>query len=329
MLLLRAAMLKKIRKTLLILVILAAASVIVLVNQTNKPQQAQAEQLVLRLAETYPSGHPSAAAAQKFAELAYERTDGRINIKVYYDGELGNELEVLKQIQFGGIALARVNFLELSDSVTALQEYILPYHFESPEALLEALADKEESLSLKLQMEKFIPMVYYYPDFRCFYNNRVTINDPLDFKDLKLKASTSHKMVSILQTLGASPVAILTGNTFKSLSAGYMDGGETSLCEFFLSDYASMVPNVTLSRYLYSPDCIIASSVSLRDVSRADHELLQQCARDTFAYQKELLQKMQQEALDTTYEREFVIREQPFLETRLSELFRATEEGGP
>lgn len=279
------------------------------------------EQLVLRLAETYPADHPSAMAAQKFAELAYERTDGRINIKVYYNGKLGNESEVLKQMQFGGIAMARVNFLELSNIVTYLQEYIEPYSYKSPEEFLDALDDDKDNISLKMQLEKFIPLVYYYPDHRCFYNNKSAIKGADDFTGLKLNTSTSGKITDIVKTLGCEPVNISTDNIFKSLTAGYMDGGETTFCEFALSDYASVVPYVSLSDYLYCPDIIIASSVSLRDISRADQQLLEECAKDSFVYQKQLLLQLQQDSLSELENKSIVIQNKSLLEPILKKIF--------
>lgn len=281
---------------------------------SNPSEDTVNDQLVLRLAETYPENHPSAMAAQKFAELAYERTDGRINIKVYYNGVLGSESEVLKQMQFGGIAMARVNFLELSNIVTYLQEYIEPYSYESPEDFLDALADDKSDMSMKMQLEKFIPLVYYYPDYRCFYNNKLAIKNADDLSGLKLNTSASGKMMDIIQALGCILVNIPTGNTFKSLSAGYMDGGETSFCEFVLSDYASVVTYVSLSDYLYCPDIIIASSVSLRDISRTEQQLLEECAKESFAYQKQLLLQMQQESLRKLEDKNITVQNISLLE---------------
>ena len=297
-----------------ILFIIVITGFILFSYRSNPSADTVNDQLVLRLAEVYPEEHPSAMAAQKFADLALERTDGRINIKVYYNGKLGSESEVLKQMQFGGIAISRVNFLKLSNIVTYLQEYIEPYSYASPEEFLNALADDKDSISLKMQMEKFIPLVYYYPDRRCFYNNKSVIKDPDDLFGLKLNTSASGKIMDIIQTLGCSPVNISTGNTFKSLSAGYMDGGETSFCEFVLSDYASVIPYVSLSNYLYCPDMIVASSVSLRDLSRADQQLLEECAKDTFEYQKQLLLQMQQNSLASLEDNKVLIQKESLFE---------------
>ncbi len=296
--------------------------------QKDIPLEAESDQLVLRLAESYPEEHPSAIAAQKFADLVLERTDRRINIKVYFNAELGSESEVLKQMQFGGIALARVNFLEVSNIVSYLQEYITPYAYESPEEFLNTLEEDQHNIALKMQLEKFIPLVCYHPDLRCFYNNKSIIEKPADFSGLKLKTSPSRKIMNIIETLGAAPVNILNGNTFKSLSAGYMDGGETTFCEFVLSDFASVVPYISLSDYLYCPDMIVASSVSLRDVSRSDQQLLNECAKDTFEFQKKLLQLMQENSIGTLEEKNMEIQESSFLQPIIKSAFEETGGNG-
>ena len=43
-------------------------------------------ELILRYAENQPEGYPTTEAAYAFAELVAERTDGRVNVRVYSNG---------------------------------------------------------------------------------------------------------------------------------------------------------------------------------------------------------------------------------------------------
>ena len=66
-------------------------------------------ELVLRYAENQPEDYPTTKAALAFAEMVAQRTDGRVKVVVYSGGELGAELSVIEQMQFGGIDFARVS----------------------------------------------------------------------------------------------------------------------------------------------------------------------------------------------------------------------------
>ena len=284
--------------------------------------------MVLRLAETYSEEHPSALATQKFADLVYEQTDGHIQIKVYYNGELGNEAEVLEQLQFGGIALARVNLLALSDVVIMLQNYIKPFIYPTPDDILNTFADQDENISSFAQLEKLVPLVWYYPDIRCFYNNKTVIHDVDDFNGLKLQSSISNAMTEIISQMGSEPVNILTGDTFKSLDRGFMDGGESSFCSFLLSDVYAMVPYVSISDYLYCPDVILGSGVTSSKIKRNDQELIIKCAKETFEYQKTMLLDLQMKGLKRLEEKGAIIEDSDILDTSIREHFDATKING-
>ena len=63
--------------------------------------------MVLRLSEDQSPDFPTTLGCQKFADLVYERTNGRIKIEVYDSGTLGGTTAVAEQLQYGAIDLLR------------------------------------------------------------------------------------------------------------------------------------------------------------------------------------------------------------------------------
>ena len=94
-------------------------------------EQAQIQpELLLRYAENQPADYPTTQAALAFAEMVSQRTDGRVKILVYSDGELGSEPSVVQQMQFGGIDFSRVSLSELANILPGLSILQLPYLYE-------------------------------------------------------------------------------------------------------------------------------------------------------------------------------------------------------
>ena len=87
-------------------------------------------ELVLRYAENQPEDYPTTKAALAFAEMVAQRTDGRVKVVVYSGGELGAELSVIEQMQFGGIDFARVSLSQLAGLLENLSVLQLPYLYE-------------------------------------------------------------------------------------------------------------------------------------------------------------------------------------------------------
>ena len=87
-------------------------------------------ELILRYAENQPEDYPTTKAALAFAEMVAQRTDGRVKVVVYSGGELGAELSVIEQMQFGGIDFARVSLSQLAGLLENLSVLQLPYLYE-------------------------------------------------------------------------------------------------------------------------------------------------------------------------------------------------------
>ena len=68
-----------------------------------------ADALVLRTAETQPAGYPTAQALTFMAARLDEWSQGKLQMKLYPGGQLGDERDTLELTIFGGIDLNRVN----------------------------------------------------------------------------------------------------------------------------------------------------------------------------------------------------------------------------
>ena len=61
----------------------------------ESPSLPRSQAVILRLAETMPENHPSAQAMAYFAEMVSRETQGRVTVKIYYNGSLGTPTEII------------------------------------------------------------------------------------------------------------------------------------------------------------------------------------------------------------------------------------------
>ncbi len=64
---------------------------------------------VLKVAEVQPAGYPTVVALQHMGDKLKQATDGRLEMKVYAGGVLGDEDQTLQQVQLGAIDMIRVS----------------------------------------------------------------------------------------------------------------------------------------------------------------------------------------------------------------------------
>ena len=65
--------------------------------------------LVLNLAHNLAENHITSIALQEFADRVEEKSNGRIQIKIFPTGTLGSETEVLEQLMAGVVDMTRVS----------------------------------------------------------------------------------------------------------------------------------------------------------------------------------------------------------------------------
>ena len=89
---------------------LAGAAVVVFLTgfsvfYVNQKEDEVIPDFVLTYAENQASDYPTTLGGAYFARLVNERTGGKVEIRIYDNSVLGDEVSVMKQIQYGGSIL--------------------------------------------------------------------------------------------------------------------------------------------------------------------------------------------------------------------------------
>ncbi|MGO3777811.1 MAG: TRAP transporter substrate-binding protein DctP, partial [Canibacter sp.] len=74
-----------------------------------------------------------------FAELVDEKSDGRINVEIYPDSQLGGEREMIEAVQSGNLEMTAPSIGVLANFDDSLQVFDFPFIFEDAETAYEVL----------------------------------------------------------------------------------------------------------------------------------------------------------------------------------------------
>lgn len=193
---------------------LAAAGMAVLLLRgggTNEPEW------LLRYAENQPEDYPTTQSAYYFAELVSERTDGAVKITVCADGVLGNESAVIRQVQFGGIDLARVSIAQLVTHAGELSVLTMPYLYRDNRHMWEVLDGEIGDRFLDgLASIGLEGLSWYDAGVRNFYTReRITTLD--DLRGMVIRVQETDYMSDVVRALGAAPKSIPYNEVYSSL----------------------------------------------------------------------------------------------------------------
>ena len=175
--------------------------------------------LVLTLAHGLSETHTVHIAMTQFADEVAEKTDGRIQVKIFPNGQLGSENENLEQLQAGVIAMTKVSAPGLATYNDAFNTFGLPYIFNDTDDFYHVMDSQEmQDFFLSTGDDGFVTLTYYTSGARSFYTKDRAIRTPADLKGLKIRVPESQLYLDVWQALGATPVALALPELALALS---------------------------------------------------------------------------------------------------------------
>ena len=137
--------------------------------------------MVLTLAHGLSESHTVHIAMTEFAEKVEERTDGRIKVEIYPNGQLGSENENMEQLMAGVISMTKVSAPGLATYNEAYHTFGLPYIFDDTEDFYHKMDSQEmRDFFLSTEEDGFVTITYYTSGARSFYTKDTPVRTPED-----------------------------------------------------------------------------------------------------------------------------------------------------
>lgn len=248
-----------------------------------------------RVSTVVPAPFPWGLAAERWAELTAERTDGRINMKIYPGVQLvqGDQTREFTAMRQGVIDMAVGSTINWSPQITELNIFSLP--FLMPDyAALDALTQGPvgERLFEIVEEKGAIPLAWAENGFREVTNSKRSIRTPADLDGLKLRVVGSPIFNDIFTALGANPTQMSWADAQPALTTGAVDGQENPLTIYtVLKMHELGQTNVTQWGYVADPLIFAVNPDVWNSFTPEDQEILRQAAVEAGAYGIEVARK--------------------------------------
>ncbi|NLL99888.1 MAG: TRAP transporter substrate-binding protein [Treponema sp.] len=263
----------------------------------NEYPKNKTKQIIMRLAETHPKDYPTTRANQKFADLVEIRTNGRIKIEVFHSSQLGQEREVIEQVQFGGIDFSRVSCSPITNISPLFNALQFPYVFTDSEHQWKVLnSEIGDKLFESLEEHDLIGLCWYDSGARNFYNSVKEISKPEDLRGMKIRVQQSDMMVDMLTSLGAIATPMGYQDVSAGLQTGFIEGAENNWPSYESTKHYKFAKYYTLDEHSRVPEIMIASKLVMKKLSLHDQQIIKQAAKDTMQYQIKEWEKEEKKA---------------------------------
>ncbi|MFI3168758.1 MAG: DctP family TRAP transporter solute-binding subunit [Faecalibacterium sp.] len=244
--------------------------------------------VILRLADAQTETYPATMGSMEFGRLVEERTEGRVVIEVFTDGDLGSdETAIIEQVQFGAIDLARVNLSPMCEFTPVLNLFQLPFLFESTNHMCRVI-DSELGAGMLAQVQDagFIGFALYEAGTRNIYNSVRPVTCLADLQGLIIRVPTSELMLDMVDALGATGNGLAFGEIYSALQTGIINGAENNWVSYDQNNHYEVAQYLSLDGHTAPPEILVGCADSFHAVSASDMEIIMECAAESIAYER-------------------------------------------
>lgn len=260
-------------------------------------QTEQEETFIFRLAEVHGKDYPTTQANERFAELVEERTGGRIQIEVYADAVLGEEIDVIEGLQYGAIDFARISIAPIAEYVEEMNALMLPYLYTDSSHMWRVLTSPlGADMLTRVEDAGLVGLAWYDAGARSYYLNS-PIDGIADLKGKKIRVQTSSLMYAMCEELGMNPKSMAENRVNQGVIEKSIDGAENNIPTYEAFHHYESCKYYFLDEHTRIPEMIVASEVTMKQLSEEDQKIIKECGIEAGEYERVLWDQAEQEAI--------------------------------
>lgn len=209
-------------------------------------------QIVIRFSHVVAETSPKGAAARKFAELVYEKTDGKVKVEVFPNGVLYNDNNEWEAIQNGNVEMIAPATSKLTSRYPRWQLLDMPFMFPDHQAVQEAYEGEiGKTLIEDFKHDNVKPLIFWYNGFKQITNRKYPIIEPEDFERTHFRTMPSDVIKEQFHLMGASTSVIPFNKIYRNLEVDFIDGQENTISNIYTKKLYKHQPYLTFSNHGY------------------------------------------------------------------------------
>jgi tripartite ATP-independent transporter DctP family solute receptor len=236
----------------------------------------------LRIGHGLPATHPVHPSMQHFADIVRDRTGGALEITIFPDGQIGQEANLVAQVQAGKLDFVKASASVLERRASAYRVFSLPFVFRdhahwtrvTTNAVGESILASTASIGL-------VGLTYYDAGARSFYG-RKAVGHPDDLKGLKIRIQQSPTMARMMRLFGAQGIEMAWDQVYTALKLGLVDGAENNISALVVGRHGEVVTHYSLNEHTMVPDVFLMSAQRWQALTPAHQTIMREAARASF-----------------------------------------------
>ena len=232
----------------------------------------------LRLASTLSEDHPNGDGQRKIVQCVAEKSGGKLKIKQFWNGMLGNELATIQQVRTGTIDMVLPSPAPLTGIVPELGVLDLPFLFDNNIEARRILDGKiGDWFSARVMNSGLVNLGWMESGFRHTTNSKHPITKWEDFQGIKLRVMQSSIFLDTFKALGANAVPMSFSEVYSALETKAVDGQENPVNNIENMKFYEVQKYLSFTKHSYTPTLILLSKKVWDTMSADEQKAMHEC----------------------------------------------------
>lgn len=236
-------------------------------------------QIKLRYAHVGVANAPQTLYADEVAALVKQRTNGRVEIQVFANSQLGGVGEMVDGIKAGSIAMGHHDFASLGKILPATAVFNTPYVYRDPEHSLRA-TDSRTSPALQDVNKQLVDkggmrIVGSFFQGTRQLTSKEKVLSPADMQGKKYRGVPVKLWSSMLTGMGAVATPVEVSELATALATGLVVGQENPLPNIFNLKLYEVQKYVMMTGHMQSVLAVFVNEKIWQGVPAVDRKIIE------------------------------------------------------
>jgi tripartite ATP-independent transporter DctP family solute receptor len=225
------------------------------------PVFAQTSTLTFKWANNIPITHPSNIRVREAVDAIKKESNGRVDISVFPNNQLGGDTDMLSQVRSGAIDFFPLSGLILQTLVPLAGINGLAFAFKDYQTVWQAMdgdlgAFIREAIA-KANLHSFDRILDN--GFRNITTSTKPINSAADLQGFKIRVPVSPLWTSMFKAFGAAPTGINFSEVYSALQTKVVEGQENPLAIIDIAKLYEVQKYVSMTGHMWDGQWILAN----------------------------------------------------------------------
>ncbi len=240
--------------------------------------RARSAEFSLKVAHPLAASHPTHLRLQEAADQVAKDTNGRVELRLFPNNQLGGEADTLSQLRNGGVEAYVIGGLVVSSLVPMAALDGVGFAFKDYSQVWPAVDGRlGAAIRASLLQAGLVPMSRVWDlGFRQITTGGRRIASVDDLTGLKVRVPSAAAYTELFRSLGAAPTSIQFGEVYSALQTHVVDGQENPLGLIVTSKFYEVQKHCSLSNHIWQGNWVLFNGPAWRKLPAPLQDIVEQ-----------------------------------------------------